>query len=94
LPITHLSIQLGLGRRAATKGSFSFNITILILNNVVVNHFISFKGVRVELFPLPPKPSGCDFMQRIDDYMTVKDEEYVAWVNKCSAMRKGASSSN
>jgi hypothetical protein len=52
------------------------------------------KGVHVELFPLPPKPPGCDFKQWIDDCMTVKDIEYVAWVKKNrAAMRKGASSS-
>jgi hypothetical protein len=65
--------------------------TILILNNVIVNLFISFKGVRVELFSPPPKPLGCDFKQWIDDYMIVKDKEYVAWVKKCSDMRKGVS---
>jgi hypothetical protein len=52
------------------------------------------KGVHVELFPLPPKPPGCDFKQWIDDCMTVKDIEYVAWVKKNrAAMRKGVSSS-
>jgi hypothetical protein len=52
-----------------------------------------FNGVCVELFPPPPKPLGCDFKQWIDDYMTPRDEEYVAWVKKNGAMRKGASSS-
>jgi hydrogenase-4 membrane subunit HyfE len=63
LPVAHLSIQLELGQRAATEDSFNFNITLLILNNVVINLFMSFKGVRVELFPPPPKSSGCDFKQ-------------------------------
>jgi hypothetical protein len=81
-----------LGRKAAVEGSFSFNITVLILNNVTINLFISFKGVRIELFPPPPKLSGCDFKQWIDDYITVKDEEYVALVKKCGSMRKDASS--
>jgi hypothetical protein len=43
------------------------------------------------MFPLTPKPSGCE--KWIDDYMTPKDIEYVAWVKKNkAAMRKGASS--
>jgi hypothetical protein len=47
------------------------------------------------LFPPPPKPLGCDFKQCLDDYMTPKDIEYVAWVKKNkAAMRKGASSSD
>jgi hypothetical protein len=45
------------------------------------------------MFPLTPKPSGCDFKKLIDDYMTPKDIKYVAWVKKNkAAMRKGASS--
>jgi hypothetical protein len=66
---------------------------VSILNNVVINHFIFLKGVHVELFPPPPKPSGCDFKQWINDYMTPSDEEYMVWVKKNSDMRKGASSS-
>jgi hypothetical protein len=50
------------------------------------------KDVHIELFPLPPKSSGCDFKQWIDGYMTLKDEEYMTWVKKVGAMRKGASS--
>jgi hypothetical protein len=34
--------------------------TLPILNDVIINRFIFLKGVHVELFPLPPKPSGCD----------------------------------
>jgi hypothetical protein len=65
-----------------------------ILNIVGINRFIFVKGVHVTLFPPPPKLSGCDFKQWIDDYMTPKDIEYVAWVKKNkSVMRKGASSS-
>jgi hypothetical protein len=53
-----------------------------------------FKGVHVTLFPPPPKSMGCDFKQWINDYMTLKDIEYVVWVNKNkAAIRKGASSS-
>jgi hypothetical protein len=51
------------------------------------------KGVHIELFPPPSKPSGCDFKQWIDDYMTPSDEVYMTWVKKNSDMRKGASSS-
>jgi hypothetical protein len=65
---------------------------VLILKNFVANHFISLKGFHVELFSLPPKPTRCDFKQWIDDNMTPKDEEYVVWVKKAGAMRKGASS--
>jgi hypothetical protein len=62
--------------------------TLHILNLVVI------KGVCVMLFPPPPKPSGCDFKMWIDDYMTPKDIEYVAWVQKNRAtMSKGGSSS-
>jgi hypothetical protein len=64
-----------------------------ILNNVVLNCFIFLKGVHVDLFTSSPKPLGCDFMQSIDDYMTLKDEVYVLWVKKCRAMSKSASSS-
>jgi hypothetical protein len=67
--------------------------TVSFLNDVVINCFSYLKGVRVELFPPPPKPSGCDFKQWIDDYKTPCDEEYMAWVKKNGAMRKGASSS-
>jgi hypothetical protein len=63
------------------------------INNVIIKHFIFLKGVHVELFPPPSKPSGCDFKQWIDDYMTPSDEVYMAWVKKNSDMRKGASSS-
>jgi hypothetical protein len=35
--------------------------TLHILNIVVINRFIFVKGVRVTLFPPPPKPLGCDF---------------------------------
>jgi hypothetical protein len=50
------------------------------------------KGVRVELFPPPPKPLGCDFKQWIDEYMTPKDIEHVTWVKKNRAvMSKGGS---
>jgi hypothetical protein len=63
LPVVHLSVQLGLERRAAVEGSFNFNIIVLIHNNVIINLFISFKGVRIELFPPPPKPSRCNFKQ-------------------------------
>jgi selenophosphate synthetase-related protein len=46
------------------------------------------------LFPPPPKPSGCDFKQWIDDYMIPKGIEYVAWVKKNKvAMRKDVLSS-
>jgi hypothetical protein len=42
------------------------------------------------LFPPPPKPSGCYFKQWIDDYIILKDIEYMAWVKKNkAAMRKG-----
>jgi hypothetical protein len=44
-----------------------------IVNNVIINYFIFLKGVRIDLFPPPPKPSGCDFKQWIDDYMTPND---------------------
>jgi hypothetical protein len=64
-----------------------------ILNNVVINRFIFLKGVCIELFPPPPKPLGYDFKQWIDDYMIPCDEEYVEWVKKNGAMRKGASRS-
>jgi glutaredoxin len=51
-------------------------------------------GVRIELFPLPSKPPGCDFKKWINDYMTPKDIEYVTWVKKNkAAMSKGGSSS-
>jgi hypothetical protein len=66
---------------------------IAFLIDVVINYFIFLKGVRIELFPPSPKLSGSDFKQWIDDYMTPYDEEYVTWVKKNSAMRKGASSS-
>jgi hypothetical protein len=65
----------------------------LAINNVVINHFIFSKGVQIEILPPPPKPSGCDFKQWIDNYMTPSDEAYVAWVKKSGAMRKVASSS-
>jgi hypothetical protein len=68
--------------------------TFRILNIVIINRFIFLKGVRVTLFPPPPKPPQCDFKQWIDDYMTPKDIEYVMWIKKNkAAMRKGASSS-
>jgi hypothetical protein len=70
-----------------------FTITMHILNNVVSNCFLVFKGVHIKIFPPPPKPLGCDFKKWIDDYMTPRDEEYVTWVKKNGAMRKGASSS-
>jgi hypothetical protein len=52
------------------------------------------KGVHVEIFPQPPKLSGCDFKLWIDDYMTSRDEEYMTWVKKNSAMRKKGASSD
>jgi hypothetical protein len=67
-------------------------LIVPIPSNVMINYFTCLKGVRVELFPLPPKLLGCDFKQWIDDYMTPRDEENVAWIKKNSAMRKGASS--
>jgi hypothetical protein len=52
------------------------------------------KGVRAVLLPPPPKPLGYDFKQWIDDYMTLKDIEWVVWVKKNrAAMTKGGSSS-
>jgi hypothetical protein len=68
-----------------------FTFTMHILNNVISNHFLVFKGVHIELFPPPPKLPGCDFKKWIDDYMTPCDEEYVVWVKKNSVMKKGAS---
>jgi hypothetical protein len=65
---------------------------MLILKIFVTNRFISLKGFPIEIFPLPPKPPGYDFKQWIDDYMTPKGEEYVAWIKKAGVMRKGASS--
>jgi hypothetical protein len=77
-------------RKVVSVLTFTFHI----LNIVVINRFIFLKGVRVTLFPPPPKPPGCDFKQWIDDYMTLKDIEYAMWVKKNkAAMRKGASSS-
>jgi hypothetical protein len=65
-----------------------------ILNNVVSNCYIFLKGVHAELFPPPLKPSRCDFNEWIDDYMTPKGIEYVAWVKRNRvAMIKGGSSS-
>jgi hypothetical protein len=52
------------------------------------------KGVHAELFPPPPKLLGYDYRQWIDDYMTPKDIEWVAWVKKNRAtMSKGGSGS-
>jgi hypothetical protein len=52
------------------------------------------KDVHVELFPPSPKPPGYDFKQWIDDYMKLKDIEYVAWIGTVRAtMSKGGSSS-
>jgi hypothetical protein len=34
------------------------------------------------LFPPPQKPSGCDFKQWIDNYMMLKDIEYVVLVRR------------
>jgi hypothetical protein len=52
------------------------------------------KGVHAKLFPPPPKPSGCDAMLWINDYITPKDIEWVVWVKKNKAvMSKGGSSS-
>jgi hypothetical protein len=52
------------------------------------------KGVHAELFPPPLKPLRCDFNEWIDDYMTPKGIEYVAWVKRNRvAMIKGGSSS-
>jgi hypothetical protein len=65
----------------------------MVINNVIINYFIFLKGVRIELFPPPPKPSGCDFKWWIDNYITPSDEAYVAWIKKSGAMRKGASNS-
>jgi hypothetical protein len=45
--------------------------TLYILNIVVINHFLD-RCSRYAL-PPPPKPSGCDFKQWIDEYMTPKD---------------------
>jgi hypothetical protein len=64
-----------------------------IVNIVIINCFIFLKGVRVDHFPPPPKPPGYDFKQWIDDYMTPKDIEYVAWVKQSAAMSKDVSSS-
>jgi hypothetical protein len=47
--------------------------TLYILNIIGINHFIFWKGVRVTLLPQPPKLSGCDFKQWIDDYMAPKN---------------------
>jgi hypothetical protein len=65
-----------------------------ILNSGIINRLIFLKDVCVELFPPSLKPSGCDFKQWIDDYMTPKDVEYVAWVGTVrAAISKGGSSS-
>jgi hypothetical protein len=38
----------------------------------------------------PQKPPGCDAFLWIDDYMTLKDKEWVAWVKKnITIMSKG-----
>jgi hypothetical protein len=79
LPSTHLSVPLGLGQGEAEEGSFSSTFMLHIVNNVVINCYIFLYGVRAKLFSPPPKP-GCDFKKWIDDYMTPKDIEYVAWV--------------
>jgi hypothetical protein len=81
LPVSFLSVQLGLRQREAEEGSFN------------VNHFIFLKGVRVELFPPPPKPPRCDFKQYIDDYMTPSDGTFMTWGKKNSAMGKDMPSS-
>jgi hypothetical protein len=45
------------------------------------------------LFPPPPKPPVCDFKEWIDDYMTLKDIEYMMGVKKNrGAMSKDGSS--
>jgi hypothetical protein len=64
-----------------------------ILNLVIINLFLN--GVCVTLFPPPSKPSRCDFKQLIDDYMTPKDIEYVAWVkkNRVTMSREGQAAS-
>jgi hypothetical protein len=50
-------------------------------------------SVLVELFPPPSKPSGCDFRKLIDDYMTLSDESYLAWLKDSGAVKRGVSSS-
>jgi hypothetical protein len=65
-----------------------------ILNNVIINHLNFLKDVRVELFLPPLKPPRYDFKQWIDDYITLKDIEYMAWVkNNRATMSKGGSTS-
>jgi hypothetical protein len=77
-------------RKVVSVLTFTFHI----LNIVVINRFIFLKGAHITLFPLPPKLSGCDFKQWINDYTTPKDIEYMKWVKKNKvAMRKGASNS-
>jgi hypothetical protein len=39
------------------------------------------------------KPSGYDFKQWIDDYMTLRDESYVAWIKEMGTTKRDASSS-
>jgi hypothetical protein len=52
------------------------------------------KCVHDKLFPPPLKPPGCDFKEWIDDHVTPKDIEYVAWVKRnIAAMSKGVPSS-
>jgi hypothetical protein len=94
LPSAHLFVPLGLGQLEAKEGSFSSTSMLHIVNNVVINRYIFLYGVHAKLFPPPPKLSGCDFKEWIDDYMTPKDIEYMAWVkgNKV-VLRKGGSSS-
>jgi hypothetical protein len=92
LPIPTSPFNWGWDKEQPHKVVSVLTFTVLVLNNVVIKYFISFKGVHIELFPPPPKMSRCDFKYWIDDYMNLKDEEYVAWVKKCGAMRKGASS--
>jgi hypothetical protein len=58
LSVAHLSVQLGLGRREVEEGSFNFNITVAILNNIAINRFIFLNGVHVELFTPPPNRRG------------------------------------
>jgi hypothetical protein len=65
--------------------------TLHTVNNVIINRYIFLYGVRAELFPPPPKSSGCDFKEWIDDYMTLK---YMVWVKRNeAALRKHRSSS-
>jgi hypothetical protein len=92
-PLPTSPINWGWDEQKPRKVLLVLTFTVHILNNVVINHFIILKGVRVELFPPTPKSTGSDFKQWIVDYKIPHDEEYVVWVKRNGAMRKGASSS-